>query len=92
MWALLVIFSLTGQARASGWDDFANNLATDLAPLIAFFGEQATKRFLGESTSPFDNIIFAVAPLCILTAIVSVIRVLGKTSLRAFIGKDQALL
>jgi ankyrin repeat domain-containing protein 50 len=89
MWTLLAIFCLVVQARADGWDDFTNNLATDLAPLIALFGEQVTKQFLSESTSSVDNIIFAVAPLGILTAVVSVIRVLGSASLRAFVGRTQ---
>jgi ankyrin repeat domain-containing protein 50 len=89
MWTLLAIFGFVVQAKANGWDDFTNNLATDLAPLVALFGEQVTKQFLSESTSPLDNIIFAVAPLGILTAVVSVIRVLGSASLRAFVGRAQ---
>ena len=89
MWTLLVIFCFAFQVKANGWDDFTNNLATDLAPLVALFGEQVTKQFLSESTSPLDNIIFAVAPLGILTAVVSVIRVLGSASLRAFVGRAQ---
>ncbi|KAK4238837.1 hypothetical protein C8A03DRAFT_14755, partial [Achaetomium macrosporum] len=76
-------------AKADGWDDFANNLATDLAPLVALFGEQATKQFLSESTTTLDNFIFAMAPLGILTAVVSAIRVCGGPSLRAFIGRAQ---
>ncbi|KAF3182350.1 hypothetical protein TWF788_006265 [Orbilia oligospora] len=71
------------------WEDFSNNLATDLAPLITLFGEQVTKQFLSESLSTWDNIIFAMAPLGILTAVVSVIRVCGHSSLRAFIGRAQ---
>lgn len=89
MRTLVAIFFFILRARAEGWDDFTNNLATDLAPLIALFGEQATKQFLSESTSRLDNIIFAVAPLGILTAVVSVIRVLGSASLRAFVGRAQ---
>ncbi|EEP82856.1 predicted protein [Uncinocarpus reesii 1704] len=74
---------------ADAWDDFYNNFATDLTPLLALFGEQVTKQFLSESTSILDLIIFAVAPLGILTAVVSVIRVCGSPSLRAFIGRAQ---
>ncbi|EPS39490.1 hypothetical protein H072_6724 [Dactylellina haptotyla CBS 200.50] len=44
----LVLASLPHSA-AFGWDDFTNNLATDLAPLIALFGEQVMKQFLSES-------------------------------------------
>ncbi|KAI1197745.1 hypothetical protein F5X97DRAFT_171694 [Nemania serpens] len=75
--------------RADGWDDFSNNLATDLSPLVALFGEQVTKQFLSESSTVLDSFIFALAPLGILTAIVSVIRVCGGVSLRAFIGRAQ---
>jgi hypothetical protein len=89
MWIIAAIFLFILQTHAEGWDDFTNNLATDLAPLIALFGEQTTKQFLSESISILDNIIFAVAPLGILTAVVSVIRVLGSASLRAFIGRAQ---
>lgn len=71
------------------WDDFANNLATDLGPLISLFGEEPTKQYLSETTLPEDVIIFAMAPIGILTALVSVIRVCGSPSLRAFIGRAQ---
>ncbi|KAK2016917.1 hypothetical protein LZ32DRAFT_523896, partial [Colletotrichum eremochloae] len=75
--------------RADAWDDFANNLATDLAPILALFGEQVTKQFLSESTTMWDNFIFAMAPLGVITAVVSAIRVCGGPSLRAFIGRAQ---
>jgi hypothetical protein len=39
--------------------------------------------------SIWDNVIFAMAPLGILTAVVSAIRVRGSPSLRAFIGRAQ---
>ncbi|KAL7788927.1 hypothetical protein V8C37DRAFT_418210 [Trichoderma ceciliae] len=80
---------LATTVTASWWDDFTNNLATDLTPLIALFGEQATKQFLSESTSVLDSFLFAMAPLGILTGVVSVIRVCGGPSLRAFIGRAQ---
>lgn len=59
------------------------------APLITLFGERLTKQFLSESISLLDNIIFALSPLGVLTAVVSVIRVCGGSSLRAFIGRAQ---
>ncbi|KAJ5565942.1 hypothetical protein N7535_007580 [Penicillium sp. DV-2018c] len=81
------------------WDDFTNNLATDLmgtvliewikAPLIVLFGERLTKQFLSESISVLDNVIFALSPLGVLTAVVSVIRICGSSSLRAFVGRAQ---
>ncbi|KAL7812129.1 hypothetical protein V8C44DRAFT_329801 [Trichoderma aethiopicum] len=85
----LLIAWLATPVTASWWDDFTNNLATDLTPLIALFGEQATKQFLSESTTFLDNFIFAMAPLGILTGVVSAIRVCGSPSLRAFIGRAQ---
>ncbi|KAH6635904.1 hypothetical protein F5144DRAFT_472663, partial [Chaetomium tenue] len=72
-----------------GWSDFTNNFATDIAPLIALFGEQVTKQFLSESTGILDNIIFGMAPLGILTAVVSAIRVYGWPSMKSFIGRAQ---
>jgi ankyrin repeat domain-containing protein 50 len=73
----------------SWWDDFSNNLATDLAPLVALFGEQPTKQYLSECIAIWDVIIFATAPLGIITAVVSAIRVRGTPSLRAFVGRAQ---
>jgi hypothetical protein len=57
------------------------------APLVALFGERLTKQFLAESTRGLDNLIFALCPLGILTAVVSVIRICGNSSLRAFVGR-----
>ncbi|GAB1213737.1 hypothetical protein ATERTT37_002887 [Aspergillus terreus] len=59
------------------------------APFISLFGERLTKQFLSESVSLLDNFIFSLAPLGILTALVSVIRVCGSSSLRAFVGRAQ---
>src|SRR6266566_5296203 len=84
LYALSTLFTVT---KADGWDDFTNNLATDLAPLLSLFGEEITKQYLCESLSWLDCFTFAMAPLGILTAVVSVIRVCGAPSLRAFIGK-----
>ncbi|KAL6810074.1 hypothetical protein J3E69DRAFT_378005 [Trichoderma sp. SZMC 28015] len=86
---IILAACLPTAVTASWWDDFTNNLATDLTPLIALFGEQATKQFLSESTTVLDNFIFAMAPLGILTGVVSAIRVCGGPSLRAFIGRAQ---
>jgi ankyrin repeat protein len=75
--------------RADGWDSFSDNLATDLAPFLSLFGEQITKQYLSESLSKLDYFIFAMAPMGILTGLVSAIRVCGNPSLRAFIGRAQ---
>jgi ankyrin repeat protein len=74
---------------AGWWEDFSNNLATDLAPLIALFGESPTKQYLSECLSFIDILIFSTAPLGIITTVVSAIRVRGTPSLRAFIGRAQ---
>ncbi|KAL7903346.1 hypothetical protein HDV63DRAFT_120359 [Trichoderma sp. SZMC 28014] len=89
---LLIVFLLCGlltPVRADGWDDFSNNLATDLAPFLALFGEQTTKQYLSESITLLDYYIFSIAPIGILTAVISAIRVCGSPSLRAFIGRAQ---
>ncbi|KAK0732028.1 hypothetical protein B0H67DRAFT_679539 [Lasiosphaeris hirsuta] len=75
--------------RADDLSDFSNNLATDIGPLLVLFGESMTKQYLSESTSFLDYFIFAMAPIGILTAIISTIRVCGHSSLRAFIGRSQ---
>lgn len=71
------------------WDDFSNNLATDLAPLISLFGENPTKQYLSECLTILDIVIFSMAPLGVITAVVSAIRVCGTPSLRAFVGRAQ---
>ncbi|KAL4775199.1 hypothetical protein BDW60DRAFT_139089 [Aspergillus nidulans var. acristatus] len=84
---LLLTTPFWTSVRAGGWEDFADNFATDLAPLLALFGERLTKQFLAESISRLDNLIFALCPLGILTAVVSIIRICGNPSLRAFVGR-----
>ncbi|KAK5988872.1 Alpha-latrotoxin-Lh1a-like protein [Cladobotryum mycophilum] len=85
----LLILLFLPLVHADGWDDFSNNLATDLAPILSLFGEQVTKQYLSESITMVDYFIFAMAPMGILTAVVSAIRVCGSPSLRAFIGRAQ---
>lgn len=87
--ALLSLAAFAAADSTAQWNEFADNFATDLAPIVALFGEQVTKQFLSESTGFLDNIIFGVAPLGILTAVVSAIRVYGNASLKSFIGRAQ---
>lgn len=75
--------------NANDLSDFSNNLATDIGPLLILLGDSMTRQYLSESTSFLDYFIFAMAPIGILTAIVSAIRVCGTSSLRAFIGRSQ---
>ncbi|KAG8407339.1 hypothetical protein J3458_020821 [Metarhizium acridum] len=76
---LPVLFLLAGRAVAADDDlfDFTNNVAQDLGPLLALFGEAVTKQYLSESTAFLDYFTFAMNPLGIITAVVSVIRVAG---------------
>ncbi|KAF3164646.1 hypothetical protein TWF751_009541 [Orbilia oligospora] len=85
----ILLLLLVPCVSALDWEEFTNNFATDLAPLITLFGEQVSKQFLSESLSIWDNVIFAMAPLGLLTAVVSAIRVCGTPSMRAFIGRAQ---
>jgi hypothetical protein len=77
----------TSSANSSAADDFVNNFLSDLAPLLALFGDQATKQFLSLSTSWADNIMVAMGPLGILTIVVSAIRVSNLKGLKALIGR-----
>ncbi|KAF4425752.1 hypothetical protein CFRS1_v000713 [Colletotrichum fructicola] len=84
---LLLLFILL-RARsvfADGGDDFANNLFSDLGPLLALFGERVTMQFMSGAMGWADNIILAMAPLGIITAIVGAIRVGGPSWLKAVI-------
>lgn len=71
------------------WDDFSNNFGTDIAPLLSLFGENPTKQFLSESTSFWDSVLFGIAPLGVITTVVSVIRIYGNSSWKSFIGRAQ---
>ncbi|KAF8541770.1 hypothetical protein BDD12DRAFT_945844 [Trichophaea hybrida] len=87
-WFLLIVLTAPEVIADSG-DDFVNNLVTDLAPLLALFGEQFAKQYLSQSFSLIDSIIFALAPLGIITAVVGAIRVGGPMWLKAAIGRAR---
>jgi hypothetical protein len=70
-----------------GADDFVSNFVSDLAPLLALFGDQATKQFLSLSMGWADNVMVAMGPLGILTIVVSAIRVSKLKWLKALIGR-----
>lgn len=72
--------------EASG-DEFANNLFSDLAPLLTLFGEQVTKQFLSLSVGWADHFMLAMAPLGILTVVVSSIRVTKDQYMKALVGR-----
>lgn len=74
-----------------GTDDlqFMNSLTADLAPLLSLFGEQPTKQFMSQSMGWADSIIFAMAPIGIITAVTSAIRVAGHPYLKRLIGRAR---
>ncbi|OAQ77730.1 ankyrin repeat domain-containing protein 28 protein [Purpureocillium lilacinum] len=91
-WLLLLGLVLALVPAVAGDDDladFSNNLATDIGPLLALFGDAMTRQYLSESITFLDYLIFALGPIGILTAIVSVARLCGHSTLRAFIGRSQ---
>ncbi|KAI9890888.1 MAG: hypothetical protein M1814_003527 [Vezdaea aestivalis] len=87
---LVTLFSLiSSTAAGDSGDDLSNNFATDIAPLLALFGEQVAKQYLSDSLGLLDSIIFALAPLGIITAIISAIRVRGPSWLKSIIGRAR---
>ncbi|QPC71950.1 hypothetical protein HYE68_002702 [Fusarium pseudograminearum] len=80
---------VTGALASDDGDDFSNNLFSDLAPLLALFGERVTMQFMSQSVGWADNIILAMAPIGIITAIVASIRVGGPPWLKAVIGRAR---
>lgn len=67
----------------------SSNLVSDFGPVLALFGEQVARQFMSESMGWSDNILFAMAPLGIITAIVGAIRVGGPRWLKAIIGRAR---
>jgi hypothetical protein len=84
-----ILFAAPSLAAKDDGDDFSNNLFSDLAPILALFGEQVAKQFMSQSTCWADNIIFAMAPLGVITAVVGAIRVGGPAWLKAIIGRAR---
>ncbi|RGP64312.1 ankyrin repeat [Fusarium sporotrichioides] len=86
---LFVSTLVIGSLAADDGDDFSNNLFSDLAPLLALFGERVTMQFMSQSMGWADNIILAMAPIGIIAAIVASIRVGGPPWLKAVIGRAR---
>jgi hypothetical protein len=57
--------------------------------LLALFGERVTMQFMSQSMGWADDIILAMAPVGMITAIVAAIRVGGPSWLRAVIGRAR---
>ena len=81
--------ALSQNASSQGFpgSDFSNNIFTDLAPLLALFGDQMTKQFLSMSMGWADNALTAICPVGILTVMVSAIRIGGTSKLKTLIGR-----
>ncbi|RAL59452.1 hypothetical protein DID88_006825 [Monilinia fructigena] len=85
---IFLLLFLSSGVDADG-TDVTNNLFSDLGPLLALFGDTFAQQFLRESFTWLNHIIFAMAPLGILTAIIGAIRVAGPGYLRAVIGRAR---
>lgn len=68
-------------------ETYSVSILSNLAPLLALFGEQVSKQFLSQVMSFADCIVFATAPVGILTAVVSSIRLGRSKGLRTLIGR-----
>ncbi|KAK4108238.1 hypothetical protein N656DRAFT_802085 [Canariomyces notabilis] len=85
-WALTALV-VPISARDTG--ELAADLFSDVAPILALFGEKFAQQFAGESLTWLDNLIFAMVPLGIITTLAGAIRVQGHRLLRAFIGRAR---
>ncbi|RFN53855.1 ankyrin repeat protein [Fusarium flagelliforme] len=88
-WAGIIVLFLICPGQADDFDDFTNNLFTDLAPIIALFGERVTTQFLSQILGWADCIALAMAPLGIITILISTIRVGGPLWLKAVVGRAK---
>ncbi|SPO02508.1 uncharacterized protein DNG_05181 [Cephalotrichum gorgonifer] len=89
---LLIGACLATCVAAGAGEDFSNNLFSDLAPLLALFGERVTTQFMSQSTGWADNIILAMAPLGIITAIVGAIRaIIGRARENRAVAESELM-
>jgi hypothetical protein len=89
------------EAAEAVWKDTASEGVTSFKPAIeagttvsgapveavARFEQQISKQFLAQARSTADSLIFATAPVGILSAVVSAIRLGGNKLLRTIIGR-----
>lgn len=69
------------------WDNFANNAFTNFAPLLTLFGDEVTKQFLATSMGLPDAVVLGIAPIGIMTVIVSAIRVGMSRLMNSIVGR-----
>jgi hypothetical protein len=67
----------------------SSNVISDFGPILSLFGEQVAQQFMSQSMGWIDTVIFAMAPLGIITAIVGAIRVGGPGWLKTIIGRAR---
>ncbi|KAA8900925.1 hypothetical protein FN846DRAFT_891940 [Sphaerosporella brunnea] len=84
---VFILFGVASVGKDAG--DLASSLISDFSPFLALFGERFAQRLLSESTSWIDGLVFALAPLGMITAIVGAIRVGGQSWLKALIGRAR---
>ena len=68
--------------------NIAKGLFTDLGPLLALFGDEVIKQFLSTSLGFGDDLLLAIAPIGIITILVSAIRVGGFPWKKLLIGRQ----
>ena len=61
---------------------------TDLAPLLALFGDELTKQYLATSVRSLDSVLLSIAPVGVPAIIVSAIRVGGHRFMKALVGRS----
>lgn len=59
----------------------------DFSALLTLFGDEATKQFLATSLNSVDTALLGIAPLGIMTIIVSAVRVGGSPLMKSLIGR-----
>ncbi|KAI8712283.1 B30.2/SPRY domain-containing protein [Fusarium sp. LHS14.1] len=85
----VVLLLVQGVVAAEGSAEFTLNVFTDIAPILALFGEQFAQQYLSQSFTWLDHLIFACVPLGIITALAGAIRTRGPRLARSFIGRAR---
>ncbi|KAK3343525.1 hypothetical protein B0T25DRAFT_554551 [Lasiosphaeria hispida] len=89
LWVAVILMIAPCVVADEGDAEFAFNLFSDLAPILALFGEKFATQFASESLDWLDHLIFAMVPLGIVTAMTAAIRVQGPGVAQAFIGRAR---
>lgn len=87
----MAIGNTSTTASTSSAEFFGNNAFSDFSPLLTLFGDEVTKQFLATSMGVSDNVLLGIAPIGIMTIIVSAIRVGGTRFMKSLIGRFVSL-